>query len=207
MFLPSFETNNTVSRHRSVKYITTNVSPSSAGFPIRRDCQISALVFEDLYRPLNLKWPLQCPSNLRCLELIRTVSQCCEYGSSFFWWAQKFGFHRGGVLAQAVATPPPGRGGFHQPCLSKNCPAQDPLVNCTRNDTVFAALNIARLTVHAAHTQQGWNILLHSASEELRLDQSLCPSVSSVGFCPTTSEPSFCKSLALSEICAACCRL
>jgi hypothetical protein len=192
------ETNNTISC-RSCKY-SNECRASSAGFLIRRDCQISALVFED---PAALSDKLNCPavppSNL-CLELIKPVScSGCEYGSKCF--AAEAGFD---VVneCEAVATPPPVEEGFINPVFLKNCPLQDSLVDCTgRNDTVFCGPEFCEYNSTCSAYAAGWN---ETFCEEPAFDQSLCPFISSAGdSCPTTREPFICKFCPFENLCLA----
>lgn len=192
------ETNNTVSC-RSCKY-NNECLASSAGFLIRRDCQISALLFEESTDLTdNLKCPAVPPNNL-CLELIKPVScSGCEYGSKCF--AAEAGFD---VVneCEAVATPPPVEEGFINPVFLKNCPAQDPLVNCTgKNDTVICGFEYCEYNSTCSAYAAGWN---ETYCEEPAFDQSLCPFVSPAGYsCPTTSEPFICKFCPFKNLCLA----
>jgi hypothetical protein len=192
------ETNNTISC-RSCKYGNECLA-SSAGFLIRRDCQISALVFKD---PASLSDELDCPavppSNL-CLDLIKPVScSGCEYGSKCF--AAEAGFD---VVneCEAVATPPPLEEGYINPVFLKNCPVQDSLVNCTgRNDTVVCGPEYCEYNSTCSAYAAGWN---ETFCEEPAFDLSLCPSISSEGdSCPTTSEPFICQYCPYDNLCLA----
>ena len=192
------ETNNTISC-RSCKYDNECLA-SSAGFLIRRDCQISALVFED---PASLSDKLNCPAvppSSLCLDLIKPVScSGCEYGSKCL--AAEAGFD---VVneCEAAATPPPVEESFINPAFLKNCPVQDLLVNCTgRNDTVFCGPEFCEYNSTCSAYAAGWN---ETFCEEPAFDQSLCPFISSAGdSCPTTSEPFICQFCPFKNLCLA----
>jgi hypothetical protein len=116
---------------RGCKY-DNNCLASGAGFLIRRECQLNALLLEDPEGFSNLQnCPLVPPTEL-CLDLIARVT-CggCEYGNGCL--AEEAGFDVDSEC-KLVATPPPVEEDFINPVFLKNCPVPNPAVLCFDND-------------------------------------------------------------------------
>jgi hypothetical protein len=112
---------------RGCKY-DNNCLASGAGFLIRRECKLNALIVED---PEGFSSVQNCPSvppTELCLDLIAPVT-CggCEYGNACF--AEQAGFDLASEC-KLVATQPPVEEGFVNPVFLKNCPAPNPAFLC-----------------------------------------------------------------------------
>jgi hypothetical protein len=193
------DTNRTINC-RGCKY-ESQCRALSAGFLLRRDCQIAALLVEDSTTDFsnNLNCPAVPPSNL-CLDLIKPVScSGCEYGHKCF--AKEAGFDVENDC-DSVATPPPVDESYINPVFLKNCPAPDSLVNCTgRNDTVLCGFEYCEYNSTCSAYAAGWNATF---CQEPPFDQSLCPAISLAGEnCSTTIDPFICQFCPYDNLCLA----
>jgi hypothetical protein len=112
---------------RGCKY-DNNCLASGAGFLIRRECQLNALLVEDPEGFANFQNCPSVPPTDLCLDLIAPVT-CggCEYGNACF--AEVAGFDLASEC-KLVATQPPVEEGYVNPVFLKNCPAPNPAFLC-----------------------------------------------------------------------------
>jgi hypothetical protein len=172
---------------------------SGAGFLIRRECQLNALLFND---PVGFSGAQNCPvvpPTGLCLDLIAPVT-CggCEYGNSCF--AEKAGFDLASQCKQ-VATQPPVEDDFVNPALSKNCPTSNVSFLCLGVDSpVVCGPEACEYNSTCYASAAGFNT---TSCEPPPFDQSQCelPSVSAISC--DIGEPVECRQCLYDSYCIA----